>query len=46
MEEVGCTLEEIVRNHAMVFAAEEARREKVVLDFPEWWKREVEGKLK
>jgi len=46
MEEVGCTLEEIVRNHAMVFAAEEARRKKVVLDFPGWWKREVEGKLK
>lgn len=46
MEEVGCALEEIVRSHAMVFAAEEARRNRTVLDFPEWWKREVESRLK
>jgi hypothetical protein len=40
-EELGCSIEEVVTSHAMVFAAEEARRNKVVLDFPEWWKREV-----
>ncbi|OBT67135.1 hypothetical protein VE03_04441 [Pseudogymnoascus sp. 23342-1-I1] len=40
-EELGCTIDEIVTSHAVVFAAEEARRNKVVLDFPEWWKREV-----
>jgi hypothetical protein len=44
-EYVGCSLEEVIRSHAMVFAAEEARREKKVLDFPEWWKKEVEGAL-
>jgi hypothetical protein len=42
---VGCSLEEVVRSHAMVFAAEEARRGKVILDFPEWWKKEVESRL-
>ncbi|TAQ87102.1 hypothetical protein B7494_g4579 [Chlorociboria aeruginascens] len=44
-EHVGCSLEEIVRSHAMVFAAEEARRRKKVVAFPEWWAREVEGRL-
>lgn len=44
-EHVGCSLEEVIRSHAMVFAAEEARREKKVLDFPEWWKKEVEASL-
>lgn len=44
-EHVGCSLEEVIRSHAMVFAAEEARKGKVVLDFPEWWKREVESSL-
>lgn len=44
-EHVGCSLEEVIRSHAMVFAAEEARREKKVLDFPQWWKKEVEATL-
>ncbi|CAG8977911.1 hypothetical protein HYALB_00001790 [Hymenoscyphus albidus] len=44
-EHVGCSLEEVIRSHAMVFAAEKARKDKVVLDFPEWWKKEVEGSL-
>jgi hypothetical protein len=44
-EYVGCTLEEAVRSHAMVFAAEEARKKKVVLDFPDWWEREVAKRL-
>ncbi|KAG8525951.1 uncharacterized protein KY384_000713 [Bacidia gigantensis] len=39
---VGCTAEEIVRNTAMVFAAEEARREKKVVDWPAWWQNNVE----
>ena len=34
---IGCSLEEIVRSHAMVFAAEEARREKKVVDWGDWW---------
>lgn len=39
---VGCTLEEAVRSHAVVFAAEEARREERVVRWEEWW----EGKLR
>jgi hypothetical protein len=42
---VGCSLEEVIRSHAMVFAAEQARLGKKVLDFPEWWNREVESSL-
>jgi len=33
---VGCTLEEIIRSHAMVFAAEEARRERKAVDWKKW----------
>jgi predicted dehydrogenase len=40
---IGCTLEEIIRSHAMVFAAEEARLGRKVVDWQEWWKREVES---
>ena len=39
---VGCTLEEVIRSHAMVFAAEEARKERKVVDWSEWWKCNVE----
>ncbi|KAG0645476.1 putative oxidoreductase [Hyphodiscus hymeniophilus] len=45
-EFIGCSLEEVIRSHAMVFAAEEARKEKLVVDFPSWWEREVAGMLK
>lgn len=34
---VGGDLAEMVRSHAVVFAAEEARRERKVVRFPEWW---------
>ncbi|KAI1863061.1 hypothetical protein JX265_009107 [Neoarthrinium moseri] len=40
-EYIGCTLEEVIRSHAMVFAAEEARREKKVVDWKLWWEHEV-----
>ena len=42
---LGCTLEEVIRSHAMVFAAEEARKKKIVLDFPKWWDKEVQSRL-
>jgi hypothetical protein len=45
-EFIGCSLEEVIRSHAMVFAAEEARKEKIVVDFPSWWDREVAGMLR
>lgn len=43
---IGCPLDEIIRSHAMVFAAEEARRTRSVVDFPSWWEREVQSKLR
>jgi len=43
---VGCSAEEIVRSHAAVFAAEEARKGMIVVDFGGWWEREVEGRLR
>ena len=39
---LGCTLEGIVRSHAAVFAAEEARKERKVVDWAEWWERCVD----
>lgn len=42
-EVVGCTLEEVIRSHAMVFCAEEARRGKKVVDWKEWWAETVKG---
>lgn len=36
---LGCTLEEVVRSHGMVFAAEEARRGEQVVRWREWWER-------
>lgn len=44
-EVIRCTLDEVIRSHAMVFCAEEAKRGKKVVDWAEWWASEVEGKL-
>ena len=38
---IGCTSEEIVRSHAMVFAAEEARCGRKIVDWRNWWKKNV-----
>lgn len=38
---IGCTLEDIVRSHAMVFAAEDARRERKVVEWKEWWEKNI-----
>lgn len=42
-EFVGCTLEEVIRSHAVVFAAEEARKEEKVVRWKEWWEGKIEG---
>lgn len=34
---VGCTLEECIRSHAVVFAAEEARMQRIVVHWQSWW---------
>ncbi|KAL8647884.1 MAG: hypothetical protein Q9210_005300 [Variospora velana] len=38
---IGCTLDDIIRSHAMVFAAEEARLQKTVIDWASWWQANV-----
>lgn len=43
---IGCTLEDAIRSHAMVFAAEEARRERKVVDWRAWWTANVERNMK
>ncbi|KAI1120888.1 NAD(P)-binding protein [Nemania abortiva] len=40
-EFIGCSLEEIIRSHAMVFAAEEARRDGKTVDWKTWWDSNV-----
>lgn len=44
-EYVGCSLEEVIRSHAMVFAAEEARRERKVVEWARWWRENVEAPM-
>ncbi|RYP40496.1 hypothetical protein DL767_001625 [Monosporascus sp. MG133] len=40
-EYIGCSLEEIIRSHAMVFAAEEARTGRKVVHWKDWWDSHV-----
>jgi hypothetical protein len=39
-------MEEIIRSHAAVFAAEDARTKKEIVNWKEWWNRDVAGQLK
>ena len=38
---LGVTVEEAVRSHGVVFAAEKARTEGSVIDWEEWWGAQV-----
>ncbi|CEJ82646.1 hypothetical protein VHEMI02697 [[Torrubiella] hemipterigena] len=40
-EFIGCTLDEVLRSHAMVFAAEDARLNDKVINWQQWWDAEV-----
>lgn len=42
---IGCTLDDVIRSHAVVFAAEEARKKKKIVDWAEWWAANVEGPM-
>ncbi|OCK80058.1 streptomycin biosynthesis protein StrI [Lepidopterella palustris CBS 459.81] len=42
---LGCDLEEAFRSHAMVFAAEDARKQRKVIDWKQWWSDQVERHL-
>jgi hypothetical protein len=43
---LGCSVEELLRSHAAVFLAEDARRGGVSLDWGKWWHTEVERRLR
>jgi len=45
LQYIGCTLEDVMMSHAMVFAAEDARAQRKVLDWKTWWDGEVAAKL-
>lgn len=36
---VGCDLDEIIRSHAVVFAAEDARTARNVVEYRDWWEK-------
>lgn len=40
-EYMGCSLEDVIMSHSMVFAAEDARKSRTVVDFPKWWEKNV-----
>lgn len=42
---LGCDLDEAFRSHAMVFAAEDARTKRQVVDWKKWWTEQVEQQL-
>ncbi|KAL8764928.1 MAG: hypothetical protein Q9209_007821 [Squamulea sp. 1 TL-2023] len=42
---IGCIFDDVIRSHAMVFAAEEARRNKKVIDWSSWWHANVESAM-
>ncbi len=42
---LGCSLEDVIRSHAMVFAAEDARRGKQTVDWERWWEDNVNSKV-
>lgn len=44
-EYMGCSLEYVIMSHGMVFAAEDARKGRPVVDFPKWWEENVVRKL-
>lgn len=44
-EYLGCSLEDVIMSHSLVFAAEEARKSRSVINFPQWWEKNVAGKL-
>ena len=43
---IGCSLEDVIRSHAMVFAAEDARRGNQVVDWAKWWENNVKSQVR
>lgn len=44
-EYMGCSLEDVIMSHGIVFAAEDARKGRTVVDFPKWWEENVVRRL-
>lgn len=44
-EFLGCTLEDVLRSHVMVFAAEDARVNQKTVDWQSWWDASVQPAL-
>lgn len=42
---LGCSLEDVIRSHAMVFAADDARNGKQVVDWGNWWEDNVDKQV-
>ncbi|KAL4906258.1 hypothetical protein BDW74DRAFT_177275 [Aspergillus multicolor] len=40
---VGCTLEDVIKSHGVVFAAEESRRDEGVVRWGRWWEEKLAG---
>lgn len=45
-EFLGCTLEDVLRSHVMVFLAEDARVNKKIIDWQSWWDAQVAPAIK
>ena len=43
---LGVDLEEVVRSHAAVFAAEDARTKGTIIDWTDWWNQDVTRRMK
>lgn len=43
---LGCTIEDLIRSHLVVFWAEESRKKGRILEWGEWWERVVEAGLR
>lgn len=42
---IQCTLEEVIRSHAFVFAADEARKAETIIRWEDWWEEKVQSKM-
>jgi hypothetical protein len=44
-EYMGCSLQDVIMSHSMVFAAEDARKTRAVINFHKWWDDNVARRI-